>query len=487
MKKYFPLIKRHKLRGHTFMKTPVINFLFVVAVATAQLPVYASDAGAINKEASKVASSEPDVPLYIDNVHIVDVSTGDVVKHRQLKIRNGKIIDIKSAQTPITDKNHILHDGKGQYVTPGLVDMHVHTYDPATFTIALSHGVTHLRIMNGVADHLNWRKELAEGSRIGSTVTVSSPIISSFKNAHMHYSAHTPAEATAAVVKAKQQGYDLIKAYGNLSAPVLNALLSEAKKQTIPVAKHGPHPADGMAWNALADVQSLEHVEDIYQGPLDYTQDQQKLDETIATLKALQVPITPTLNIFWQLTQISEHKQAYIDELPEGYISPIIGLEAKHNQVKRWLKSSNDMVAHNKKTFAFLQDITRQLYEAELLLLVGSDSGVLLSPHGLATHNEMALMQQAGLPAIAVLRAATINAAKALGKERQSGLVAPGFEADLVLAEQNPLENLATLQRPMAVIKGGRLFSKIELEQLRKKAIAERSFWQELNTLRKAW
>lgn len=241
-----------------------------------------------------------------------------------------------------------------------------------------------------------------------------------------------------------------------------------------------------MEWNELAGLQSLEHVEDIFQGPLNYQQDKQKLDETIVKLKMLNTPIAPTLNIFWQLTEISIHKQHYIDALPEDYISPVTSLEEKQNQVKRWLNSSTEMAEHNQKTLAFLQNITRQLYNSGLVLLVGSDCGVLLSPHGLATHKEMELMHQSGLPTIAVLRAATINAAKALGKESALGQVAIGYRADLILSEHNPLENLITLQNPDAVVKHGRLFPKAELEQLRQKAIDERSFWQEINTLRKA-
>lgn len=460
------------------MKTPnVITVLVILFVTTINhLPSYASD-----------SDQKADTSLYIDNLHIVDINTGQILKDRQLQIRNDKIAAIRPAHTPITDKNYIQQDGHGRYVTPGLIDMHVHAYDPAAFTIALSHGVTHLRLMSGRKEHLQWRKELEEGSRIGSTITVSSPIISGFKNAHMHYSAQTPDEATKAVVKAKQQGYDLIKAYGNLTAPVLKALLRKANEYKIPVAKHGPHPVLDTEWNELAELQSLEHVEDIFQGPLNYQQDQQKLDETIVRLKALNTPITPTLNIFWQLTGISAQKQKYIDALPKDYISPIIALETTHNQVKRWLNSPVEMVEHNQKTLSFLQEITRQLYQAELVLLIGSDSGMLLSPHGLATHKEMELMQQAGLPTIAVLRAATINAAKALGKESQLGKIAVGYNADLVLSEQNPLENLNTLQQPDAVIKHGRLFSKAELEQLRRKAIDERSFWQEMETLRKIW
>lgn len=449
--------------------------LSILVIAIQHVPCYAND-----------SSKNVTATVYIDNLHIIDITTGQVLQNRQLQIRAGKITAIKPAHTSITDEHYVLHDGKARYAMPGLIDMHVHAYDPAAFTIALSHGITHLRLMNGVKEHLTWREELESGSKIGSTITVSSPIISGFKNAHMHYSAQTVTQATEAVRKAKQQGYDLIKAYGNLTTPVLSALLHEAKKQQIPVAKHGPHPVPDMEWSELAGLQSLEHAEDIFQGPLNYQEDRNKLEETIRELKVLNTPVTPTLNIFWHLTQISDQKQSYIDSLPKDYISPIVALEEHHNQVKRWFNSPAQMAEHNKKTFVFLQEITLQLYRADVPLLIGSDSGMLLSPHGLATHKEMELLQQAGLPILAILRAATLNAAKALGKESIVGQVAVGYNADLILSEDNPLENIKTLQHPAGVVKHGRLFPKEELTQLRHKAIDERSFWQEMKTLIKA-
>jgi imidazolonepropionase-like amidohydrolase len=458
-------------------KTKTIVAVFYAVVAAASHTICVAD-----------DSQKPVRPsLYIDNIHIVDVITGNIIKHRQVHISDGKIVAIQAAQTPVTDKQAARYDGAGRYLSPGLIDMHVHAYEPAAFVITLSHGVTHVRVMNGVLEQIKWRNELENGSRLGSTLSLSSPIISGFKNASMHTSATTEAEAIKAVQNAKQQGYDLIKAYGNLSAPVLRALLNEAKKQALPVAKHGPHPAQDMPWAEFTGLQTLEHVEDIYQGPLKYQEDQAALDDTIAQLKILNTPITPTLNIFWQLTQISDQKQTYLDSLPQDYISPIIALEEKHGQVKRWLNASSGMVQHNQKTFAYLQEITRQLHRAELTLLVGSDSGVLLSPHGLATHREMELMQQAGLPTIAILRAATTNAAQALGMASQLGQVAVGYNADLLLSRQNPLAQLSTLKEPDAVIKQGRLFSQQELKQLRTEAINARSFWEEMNILRRAW
>ncbi len=121
------------------MKTPtvVITLFILFITAISHLPSYAS-----NRDKKTTPS------FYIDNVHIVDINTGQLIRDRQLQIRNGKITAIKPAHTPIADENYIQHDGNGRYVTPGLIDMHVHAYDPAAFTIALSHGVTHLRLMN---------------------------------------------------------------------------------------------------------------------------------------------------------------------------------------------------------------------------------------------------------------------------------------------------------------------------------------------------
>ena len=431
--------------------------------------------------------NQPDAPpVYVDNVNIVDVDNGRILTDRQMVLLNGRIHKINPANTPIAEQQFERIDAKGQFATPGLIDMHIHAYDPAAFAIALSHGVTHVRIMNGVKEHLEWQSELENGTLSGSTVTVSSPIISGFKGAPLHSLAATPQDARQAVAEAQETGYDLIKAYGYLKGDVLKALLDEAKSRGIPVAKHGPHP-EGQSWEILKGLQSLEHAEDIFQGPLNYTQDANKLAEAIARIKETGVPVTPTLSIFWQLTQLSDKKESYVASLPQGYISPIIAMQAKHDQVKRWLGSSDKMVAHNKKTFAYLQHITKKLEEAEVPLLVGSDSGVLLSPFGISTLTEMRLMAEAGISPLTVLKAATINPSKALGKEHEFGQLKEGYRADFILSKQNPLGSLQTLETPTYVAKNGKVLSAQSLQQLRDKAINDRSLWQEMKTLIGNW
>jgi imidazolonepropionase-like amidohydrolase len=100
----------------------------------------------------------------------------------------------------------------------------------------------------------------------------------------------------------------------------------------------------------------------------------------------------------------------------------------------------------------------KALYEAGggHLLLVGTDEPVyeLLLP-GFAFHRELRAMVYAGLPPVAVLKAATINGARALGVADRLGSIEPGKLADLYVAAGNPLEDITAARNVRLVIKDG--------------------------------
>ena len=433
--------------------------------------------------ANNLDTNPNDNSFVLKDVNILDVEQQQIRPGKTLIVSEGKIHAITDTVPGAPFSGLPVIDGKNGYVTPGLIDMHVHMYEKAAYSLTLSHGVTHVRIMNGVPKQLVWRDRIDTGLLVGSTSTVSSPIISGFMGAYLHHGVDNARDARQAVRQYQAQGYDLIKAYGNLSQASLSALIEEAQKLDIPVAKHGPHGAGDMSTAQLAGLQSLEHVEDIYQGPLNYSFDPKPLPGIVAALKAIEVPITPTLNIYYQLTKLSQEKERYLATTVREYTSDIIALEASRNQVKRWLGASEQMAAHNQKVLEFVLKITRHLHDAGIPLLVGSDSGVLLSPHGLATHNEMALLKQAGLSAFDVLAAATINPAKALQLDSRIGKIAPHYQADFIYSTGNPIDNLSVLKEAEAVIKNGQWHSRQALDKLRQDAIASRSFWEEFGVL----
>lgn len=438
---------------------------------------------ALNGCTNDVKHKPVDNSFVLKNIHIIDVENQTILPAKNIVVNNGKIDFITDDLSTLTLSNTPVIDGQGGYVTPGLIDMHVHMYEKAAYVLTLSHGVTHVRIMNGIPEQLKWREQIDSGLLIGSTSTVSSPIISGDKNAYLHHDVDTAKQAKAAVRKYQSMGYDFIKAYGSLNKEALLALVEEGKKLAMPIAKHGPHASGDLPMAKLSGLQSFEHVEDIYQGPLNYQFAPEQLPAIIADLKSTDVPVTPTLNIFYQLTKLSQEKEAYLAKTSTDYTSDIIALETSVNQVKRWLNASEKMAAHNQKTLAFLLLITNSLHDSGVPLLVGSDSGVLLSPHGLATHTEMSLLKKSGLTTFDVLAAATINPAKALNLETQIGKVSKNYKADFIYSTSNPIEDLTVLTEPEAVIKSGYWYSKDTLITMRNEAIESRSFWEEFGVL----
>jgi imidazolonepropionase-like amidohydrolase len=85
---------------------------------------------------------------------------------------------------------------------------------------------------------------------------------------------------------------------------------------------------------------------------------------------------------------------------------------------------------------------------------------------GISTHDEMRLMQRAGIGTLSILQAATINAAKALQLDASLGRVSIGKEADLLLVRQNPLDDIQHLAEPYAVIKAGSWLDEDKLSEL---------------------
>jgi imidazolonepropionase-like amidohydrolase len=90
--------------------------------------------------------------------------------------------------------------------------------------------------------------------------------------------------------------------------------------------------------------------------------------------------------------------------------------------------------------------------EVGVTIACGSDAGVF--PHG-DNAREIELMVQAGMTPGAALRAATVGAAKVLGKDGEFGTIRVGLGADLVLLSGDPLTDVTALRRPLMVIARG--------------------------------
>ncbi len=112
----------------------------------------------------------------------------------------------------------------------------------------------------------------------------------------------------------------------------------------------------------------------------------------------------------------------------------------------------------------------RALHDAGVPLMVGTDLSTPGSVPGFSVHDEMALWQDAGIPAADVLRGATLVPARFMGKDGRLGTIAAGKAASLVLVRANPLENIRNAAQVETVFLRGRYFSRADLDRLLKEA-----------------
>jgi imidazolonepropionase-like amidohydrolase len=100
----------------------------------------------------------------------------------------------------------------------------------------------------------------------------------------------------------------------------------------------------------------------------------------------------------------------------------------------------------------------RAVWDAGITVVMGTDAGNIGTLHGPSVFREMALMRQAGLTPLEVLRAATTHGARAARRENEIGSIAAGRLADLVILDADPTVSTDNLSRIVRVIKDGEVY-----------------------------
>jgi hypothetical protein len=364
-------------------------------------------------------------------------------------------------------------DGRGKFLMPGLVDMHAHLMagvgnpgDGADyqFTWYLTNGVTTARGLGSPPGYLTTRDRANRGE-------VLAPVIYTAGGSINGSSVHSPAEAAQAVRNAKAAGYDWIKTHGGFDRETYDSMIVAAREAHIPVSGHVSH-GYGLL-HALESHQQVEHL-DGYLAVLagDSGQAGAWNDEQIVTDPAIlariderQIPMVveatkrsgtcagPTLALFKLV--VSGPSIEELSAWPETrFVSPKMLESFKQNIRQLDGPPAGDPNAH--RFMAIRDHLVKALYDAGVPLLVGGDSPQFFMVPGFSLHREMQAFREAGIPAYGVLRAATVNAARCLGKESEFGTVTTGKRADLLLLNSDPRQNLAPRDQIAGIMTQGR-------------------------------
>jgi len=110
--------------------------------------------------------------------------------------------------------------------------------------------------------------------------------------------------------------------------------------------------------------------------------------------------------------------------------------------------------------------LVRQMQRSGVHVLAGTDSPAPYVLPGFALHEELAMLVDAGLSPMEALQAATRNAGEFLATTQDSGAIASGQYADLVLLDANPLDDIHNTQRIHAVVVHGQILERAALDKM---------------------
>jgi hypothetical protein len=417
----------------------------------------------------------------LSNVNVVDVVEGTVQPSQHILIEGERIEAIVVNPQVIQGRIARTFDLEGQYVMPGLWDMHVH--DPLGtewFDLMLAKGITGVRLMAAEADSVGeWKARLAEGEALPRIVAA----------ARWPGREVLPDSAWRLVDSIQQARADLIAAGRSVSRPTLLAVIRAAKRRDLPVAallpeelslleaiRAGLRSSEGgygllaasslresylrdAAWGVRSD-SNLQTAQGRRAFILD-TYSSEQADTVLRFLGQSDTWLCPTLTRLEALARVRDSLFTQVDERLR-YIAP--------RQRQAWQQAYPDSLyseaylAVEQALFETLRNLTGRMESRNVKVLAGSGTGQPYVYPGVGLHDELAHLVAGGMTNQEALRTATYYPVRYLGLSQDLGTVSEGKIADMVILDRNPLLDIRHTREVAGVVLRGKYFQKLALE-----------------------
>lgn len=442
----------------------------------------------------------PGESIAIRNVSVIDVTTGTVRPNVTVTISNGRIAAV-DPDARLQAANARAVDGSGKFLIPGLWDMHVHWYDERFLPLFTANGVTGIRQMWGMPVHFDWRERVKAGRLVGPRQYIASTIVDG-PNPVWPGSlvVADAAAARPAVEKLQTFGFDFVKVYERLPRDAYFAIAAESKARGLSFGGHVPRAVTALE-AAKAGQRSIEHLSDVLVGASSAEEDIRKhfaelfkggeaitgipvatrdallqLNERLlatyddAKATALFAAFVnqgtwhcPTLTVLRSMASLDD--PAFTSDPRLKYMPASIRHAWMPANDARLVTKRPVDYALSRRVFRKNLQVVGAMRRAGVQIIAGTD---VLNPFafpGFSLHDELALLVEAGLTPLEAIQSATVNAAAYAGQSKEVGTIDAGKAADLVLLDANPLENIANTKRIAAVVIGGRLLQRPDLDR----------------------
>ena len=440
-------------------------------------------------------------PLVFRNVTLIGMTSEQPKPNITVVISGNRISQIgRNIKIP---KNAEVIDGSGKFLIPGLWDMHVHTlYEGRPemfFPMFIANGVTGVRDMGStftLEEIKRIRREIDEGKILGPRFgAVNGKVLDGVgTQVEPGVGVASAAEGRELVKTLKQQGADFIKVYNLLPRDVYTAIVDEAKRQQMPFVGHVPFSMSAAEVSDMGQ-KSIEHETDLFiscsRDEAIYREELRaqakataasnearrrveiKAVDTYDGQKAARLFARFVRNGTWQCPTLALRNSttvADITELFDDSRMKYIPFSVRGN----WDNIFNQRIVpmgnleQRRKRFLKGIEVAGAMQRAGVKILAGTDTGWgnAYTFAGFSLHDELSLLVKSGFAPLEALKAATINPATFLGKEKEIGTIEKGKLADLVLLDANPLTDISNTRKINAVVVDGRYLSREVLDKM---------------------
>ncbi|AFV00983.1 amidohydrolase family protein [Simiduia agarivorans] len=440
----------------------------------------------------QLGAESPDKYL-LTNVQVLSADGRGFESDLSVLIADGTIESIGHAQTFGNSIPRV--DGGGQYLVPGLTDSHVHLWRSRNdLLLYLANGVTQVREMHAQPHHLNWRETLSAGA-LGPDLYLVAAQLATYpfwEGLWRTFTTERQVVGSRSATRARipaliAQGYDAIKASSFLSREHYLTASDAISDSQIPLVGHLPLEAN------LADLWSsnqreLAHVEELVKALAreigGYTGAKQneflahvraRRQAVAKQLRARDIAVTTTIALVHSFAGQKLDLQSALAQVEFNYVNPGVA----RGQAMGWLPGVNPYqvpasrkVGDWQRRYADYWDtyakahvlMLEALYAEGVMLLAGTDASVPVMVPGFSMHSELLALQAAGLSPTDVLAAATRSPGHWMNWN--TGKIAVGYRANLILLRDNPLEDIAATASLESVIIRGRFLTRQDLDAL---------------------
>ena len=435
--------------------------------------------------------------LAVTGITVIDVVDGRALPNQTVLIGGGRITSVSASQSTRVPAGAREIAGRGKFLIPGLIDTHIHLAATAdrdrllALGPLLAHGVTSVRDA-GAGGQDEWLVALR--SRVTRGEVLSPRIYVSGMLSGRSVTRSGLPDAAALARRLIDLGVDGLKIRDGLSRDDIIAVVQ--------VAANAKRPVYGHTYDAMTrerdEIYTLDairsgvigsmHIMGIPQlgsrdrpppppGPrfgdweawwVYYATLWREADRTaertlIETMVAQGAWLEPTLITEDWVVNADTYRRAWLERrLPGSFDRAREGFPAL----------AGPALQPYREAFTRMKEFVRQFHDAGGTITAGTDC---LPVCGYGLQDELQLLVSAGVPPAAALRAATVTAARVLRWDDRVGRIDSGLEADLVLLDANPLEDIRHTSRVHAVIAAGRYLDRGQLDALLAKAAVDRS------------